>query len=68
MDRKNYNDDYTDKDKLDYFDNDYPQQSIDRRNRYSPYGSASNNYRTRSRWPSSYDDLDDWSRQGYGLK
>jgi hypothetical protein len=71
LDRENYNDDYPEKDKLDYFDNDYPQQSIYRRNRYSPYSSPSNNYRSRSRWQSPYDGLDDyndWSRPGYGLK
>ena len=42
---------------------DYSLQSTYRRNRYSP---PTNNYRSRSRWPSSQEN--DWSRSGYGLK
>jgi len=56
-------------DKYDHADNGYSSQSSYGRNRYTPRGSSTNNYRTRSRWPSSYEDSsnsNDWSRFGYG--
>ncbi len=62
-----------DKNKYDRANDDYQQLSTLRRNRYSPYVSSPNpnNYRTRSRWPSSFDDRydsNDWSPYGYGMK
>jgi hypothetical protein len=60
-------DDDSDKKKYDNKNDDYSQQSTYRRNRYP---SSSNNYRSRSRWPSSYEDLydsNDWSKYGIGL-
>lgn len=81
LDRKNndnyYYDDDDDDDstlnagKHNRLNNDHQLQSLtQRRNRYPTHGgSSSNNYRSRSRWPSSYDDrydLNDWSPYGHG--
>jgi len=55
--------------KYDRLNDNYQQPSTSRRNQYSPSGSSSNNYRTRSRWTSPYDDKydsNDWSPYGYG--
>jgi hypothetical protein len=53
-------------------DDDYSTSSMQRRNRYSGYGSAMNNHRSRSRWPAVSDDASDsneWARfNGIGLK
>jgi hypothetical protein len=78
LDYKNYGGGDDDDDSNTYkpasLNDDYSQASTYRRNRYSPYGSSSNNYRSRSRWPSSpssYDervDSNDWSPYGYGFK
>ncbi len=55
---------------------DRSQTLTNRRDRYSPYGSSANNYRSRSRWSSpssssSYGDSSDYndrSSYGYGSK
>jgi hypothetical protein len=64
-------DSYTRRDRKYHVDgtnnDDYSLQSTYHHNRYSPYGPSKGNYRTRSRWPSSYEDSNDWSRYGYGL-
>jgi hypothetical protein len=74
LSRKTYADtdddvDYADKEKHDHVDVDSSQPSTYRRNRYPQTSSLSNNYRSRSRWPSPYDDsydTNDASSYGYG--
>ncbi|CAF1227999.1 unnamed protein product [Adineta steineri] len=70
LNRKKQKQDDVEREKHEFVDDEYSPPSTHQHDRYSPYGETKHNYRSRSRWPLSYEDSDDSydSRDSHNLR